>query len=164
MTPPAIDRCTGKAYAIRRAQTALGEPSIQTVRVVPYNDRPNVGGPGASLRFDGIDDMAAAAVDVFPQSAFTGVCMYVCIHVCVRIMYVFMYVCMYVLSGLMFPPMKGQSWLASPADLYVCMYVCVYVYMCEFRYICVSSMYVVMYVRSYVFVCYGVYMSACMVS
>ncbi len=76
-------RCTGQVYDIQRVQTALGEYSTQSIRIVPYNDRPNVGGPGASIRFDGIDDMAAATIDVFPQSAFTG--MYI------QIIYIYTY-------------------------------------------------------------------------
>jgi len=62
------NQCTGKAYPISRDQTGLsGDPGTQSLRVVPYNDRPSVGGAGAALRFDGKDDFAAATVERFPR-------------------------------------------------------------------------------------------------
>jgi hypothetical protein len=38
--------CTGESYAIHRVETGLSDPANQTVRIVPYNDRPSVGGAG----------------------------------------------------------------------------------------------------------------------
>ena len=62
---------TGQAYDLLRNQTGVSPKSQVWTRIIPYNDRPSVGGAGASLRFDGIDDVAAATVDAFPRDAFT---------------------------------------------------------------------------------------------
>jgi len=62
---------TGVGYHLLRNQTGVSDPSQVWTRVIPYNDRPSVGGAGAALRFDGIDDLAAATVDIFPRDAFT---------------------------------------------------------------------------------------------
>lgn len=63
--------CKGKVYPISRVETGLSDTSQQRARIIPYNDRPSVGGGGASLRFDGVDDMAAATVGNFPRQGFT---------------------------------------------------------------------------------------------
>lgn len=68
---PCVNGCSGKSYNLLRDQTGLSVPGRQWTRVVPYNDRPSVGGAGASLRFDGVDDFVAGPVKVFPEAAFT---------------------------------------------------------------------------------------------
>ena len=40
------NECTGASYRIFRVQTGFSDPANQTVRIVPYNDRPSVGGAG----------------------------------------------------------------------------------------------------------------------
>lgn len=68
---PRYSDATGVAYAMVRQQTGISNTTQQNARIVPYNDRPTVGGGGASLRFDGVNDMAAATVGNFPKDAFT---------------------------------------------------------------------------------------------
>ena len=64
-------QATGAAFKLVRIETGLSEPSKVDTRVIPWNDLPSVGGAGAALRFDGLDDVAAANVLQFPQDAFT---------------------------------------------------------------------------------------------
>ena len=64
-------KSSGVAYPLERTQSGLSQPARVWTRVVPLNDRPSVGGAGAALRFDGLDDVAAATVDIFPRDAFT---------------------------------------------------------------------------------------------
>lgn len=64
-------RSTGVGYQLLRNQSGVSPHSKVWTRVIPYNDRPSVGGAGAALRFDGIDDMAAATIKIFPRDAFT---------------------------------------------------------------------------------------------
>jgi hypothetical protein len=68
---PNYNDATGAIYSLVRQQTGVSNDTIQNSRIVPYNDRPSVGGGGASLRFDGVNDMAAATVGNFPKDAFT---------------------------------------------------------------------------------------------
>ena len=68
---PNYNDATGAIYNLVRQQTGVSDNSVQNARIVPYNDRPSVGGGGASLRFDGVNDMAAATVGNFPKDAFT---------------------------------------------------------------------------------------------
>ena len=41
-----LNGCTGASYKIFRVQTGVSDVANQSVRIVPYNDRPTVGGAG----------------------------------------------------------------------------------------------------------------------
>ena len=65
------NQCTGAVYSLSREKTGLSRSSTTKTKIIPYNDRPSIGGAGFAMRFDGIDDFIAGSVDVFPSEEFT---------------------------------------------------------------------------------------------